>query len=263
MRAHLLLAPLLGVAILAQASTDCPQHYLTRKEPKIVAPLSGDMIEICYDEYAVLYSVATHTPLYTAENMTPAEMRGADRISRDKDFQFFEDRHLPESVRSTLDDYSRSGFDKGHMAPAGDFSNMESQHQSFSLANVVPQSAAVNRGVWARIEASVRTLAKDGPVYVVTGPIFLGSAQYLKGGHVMIPSHVFKAVYAPKSRVVGAYIAGNADDQTYYTVSLKQLVTMTGIDVFPDVPDNIKEAHFPLPPPKQFNKSFSARFGFN
>lgn len=230
------------------AGTSCPKHYLAKREPMIVAPLDGQMIELCYAEYAVLYSMRTRTPLYSVEHLTPAQMKGAEAIHRDRSFQFYRDHNINEYDSAHPDDYAHSGYDKGHMSPAGDFSTKEAQRQSFSLVNAVPQSPVINRGIWSEIEAAVRDAAEKGDVYVVTGPIFIGSARYV-GDRVMIPSHVFKAIYAPKTRSVGAYIVGNGDDSTYYTVSIRQLTAMAGIDVFPGIPDSIKAAIMPLPAP--------------
>lgn len=242
------------------ADTSCPQFYFSKKEPVIIAPLDGEMIELCYDEYAVLYSSKTKTPLYSVESLGPAQMRGARAIVRDKSFEFYPDRNIAEYDSAQLADYTHSGYDRGHMAPAGDFSTRETQRQSFTLANVVPQSPVINRGIWADIETAVRASAEDGNVYVVTGPIFIGAARYI-GERVMIPSHIFKAIYAPGRQVVGAYIVGNGDDPTYYTVSINQLTALSGIDIFPTAPDAIKSANMPLPSPIKRKKFFAVGAG--
>ena len=71
--------------------------------------------------------------------------------------------------------YRRSGYDRGHMTPSGDMPDEHAQQQTFSLANMVPQTAALNRGVWEGIESAVRDLAvRQGELYVVTGPVFAG-----------------------------------------------------------------------------------------
>ena len=62
------------------------------------------------------------------------------------------------------------------MAPNGDMPDRRTQHESFTLANMVPQDADNNRHVWAGIENAVRSMVKkEGDLYVITGPAFLGN----------------------------------------------------------------------------------------
>ena len=82
-------------------------------------------------------------PLWSAEHLTAdgvARARGLERQGT-----FHEDERLSPDDRASLTDYERSGYDRGHMAPSGDMPDLDAQQQSFSLANVVPQTAALNR----------------------------------------------------------------------------------------------------------------------
>src|SRR5260221_12908093 len=92
--------------------------------------------------------------------------------------QFPPDDRLHFSDQAQLADYRRSGYDRGHMTPSGDMPSDSAQQQSFSLANVVPQTPALNRGMWSAIEMAMRNLvARRGELYLVTGPAFVGKAD--------------------------------------------------------------------------------------
>jgi endonuclease G len=137
------------------------------------------------------------------------------------------------------------------MAPSADMATREAQQESFSLANMVPQAPRLNRVLWAHIEEAVRGLAdKDGELYVVTGPLFGGNELTSLKGHVLVPTGTFKAIYDPRTGAAGAYIAENDDSQHWIATSIAQLTSLSGIDVFPALPDSIKAAAPVLPKPR-------------
>ena len=108
-----------------------------------------------------------------------------------------------------------------------------SQQESFSLANIVPQAPALNRGLWEGIESAVRTLAlKEGELYVVTGPIFSGN-DLEAVGNVLVPNSLWKAVLDPRRGRASAYVVENRGGADWRSVSMAQLRRLTGITVFP------------------------------
>jgi endonuclease G len=119
--------------------------------------------------------------------------------------------------------------------------DMQSQHESFSLANMVPQAPENNRGLWERIEAAVRKWTeKEGELFVVTGPIFQGENLQRIGGAVMIPTRLFKAVYNPKKQEAGAFLIDNTADGQTQNITITELEQLAGINLFPSVTDAIK-----------------------
>ena len=134
------------------------------------------------------------------------------------------------------------------MAPSGDMPDAAAQDQSFSLANMVPQAPALNRGLWEGIESAVRAMAVRRELYVVTGPVFAGS-ELEAVGRVLVPGAVWKAVLDPERRRAAAYVAENRDDAEWRVVSMAQLRTITGLDVFPSLPRWSKMARLRLPDP--------------
>lgn len=138
-----------------------------------------------------------------------------------------------------------------HVAPSGDMPTLESQQESFTLANMVPQEASVNNGIWERIESATRNMAKDrGELYIVTGPIYSGDTIQRIGGAVMVPTHMFKAIYDPKRKEAGAYLVGNTEGTQAQVISIRQLEALSGISVFPSISNQAREDVMKLPVPK-------------
>jgi endonuclease G len=88
--------------------------------------------------------------------------------------KFFADARLPNAERATLDDYKGSTFQRGHQFAAADADSDDTMAQSFSLANMVPQSPVNNSKTWAGLGKATRAYAHraKGNVYVITGPVF-------------------------------------------------------------------------------------------
>ncbi|SEI14113.1 endonuclease G [Methylobacterium sp. 275MFSha3.1] len=253
MRAPTLAAAVLTLALVAppvRAQDSCPALFADGQSPVLTNPkLAVRAVPLCFEAFAVLHSGVTRTPLYAAEHLTRASVAAARAVARDDSFH--EEARLPEDQRAALEDYVRSGFDRGHLAPAGDMPTLAAQAESFSLANIVPQNRVLNRGLWADIEESIRRLAtRRGALFVVTGVIFAGDAvQQIKGG-VLVPTQLFKAVYDPSRGEAGAYLARNDDSRDWRALSIDDLRQEAGIDVFPGLPPAARATAMGLPDPQ-------------
>jgi endonuclease G len=204
---------------------------------------------LCNDAYATLASGLTRGSLWSAEHLTAVGLAHARGLQRRGSFH--DEQRVPAEDRAELSDYSRSGYDRGHMAPSGDMPDLASQQQSFSLGNVVPQTAALNRDVWEGIESAVRHLAeRHGELYVVTGPLFQGDHPAFLHGRVRVPTSTWKAIYDPSVRGAAAYSCTNVDVPVCVYLSIAVLVRETGIDPFPAVAVVIKQTAMKLPPPE-------------
>jgi len=252
----LLTAALLACAIpgAAQAAASaCPEHHAGGVAPDILrAALAAETRELCFEEYSVLYSGISRTPLAAAEHLTRVRIEGAQGLRREN--AFHEEERLPPDQRARLGDYARSGFDRGHMAPAGDMATPEGQAESFSLANMVPQDPGSNRCLWERIESAVRDLAlAEGEVWVLTGPIFQGEELGRLNRQVLVPTSLYKAVYLPSRQAAAAYVAPNAPGTAWRTVSLAELRDLAGLDAFPTLTPDVQARVLRLPEPRPHN----------
>lgn len=243
-----ILAGLLSLSFLTQAD-ECPQHFLGGQHPVIVnQKLAPSTKELCNQGFAVLHSGITRTALWSAEHLTRERLdsaRGLPRVN-----SFHPDDRLTHDERAELKDYARSGYDRGHMAPSGDMPSVSAQEESFSLANMIPQDPNNNRNLHEGIESAIRTYTKDnGDLYVITGPIFDGASLQRIGGRVLVPTHIFKAIYDPSKHVAGAYIENNAPGMEYQMVSIAELERRIGINLFPGMDQRTKDRGMKLPAP--------------
>ena len=233
----------------AQSSiTICGHHYFLESPPRIIRPnMAHSARELCSDEFAVLHSSRTRTPLYSAERLTRDKVIAARDLEREE--LFHEETRLPDADRASLVDYRRSGFDRGHMAASGNMATPQGRYQSFSLANIIPQNPDNNQRIWCSIESTVRDLAiKHDEVWVVTGPLFIGATVTALNRKVWVPTHIFKAVMT-RARVAGVYVTANREGGTWQAISFSDLADLSGIEVFPGLPqkDKVAEPNVPAP----------------
>lgn len=220
-------------AAVATGFSDCPVFFANGAPPAV--PTQPRLRALCYDAFAVLHNGSTKTPVYVAQRMNRALVEDADEKRTNR---FYADARLPRAERSELEDYKRSGYSRGHMAPAGDMPTAQAMAQSFSLANMVPQSIEQNSGPWARIEKDTRRYAHraQGDVFVITGPVFQGEDAVIGPNHVRVPSHLFKLVYDAQTQRAWVHWQANADNATVTRpISYQELVRRTGIEFLPGV----------------------------
>lgn len=231
------LAGTFTLASLAAASdfSECPQFFANNRPPAI-APQPENR-PLCYDAFAILHSGKSKTAVYVAQRLNRAAVADADEK---RGTRYFEDARLPRAERATLEDYKRSGWSRGHMAPAGDMPTARAMAQSFSLANMVPQAAKHNGGAWAKtVEQATRQYAAraTGDVFVITGPVFaptIKQSPAIGPGGVRVPQYLFKLVYDKDKNRAWAHWHLN-DDATRGSrpISYAELVRRTGVEFLP------------------------------
>ena len=138
------------------------------------------------------------------------------------------------------EDYADSGFDRGHLVPAGDLKwNGTAMRQSFMLTNVGPMHKALNEGGWAKLEEKVREwTARDSALLVFTGPVVSDGDTTLASGRVKVPSAYYKVILAPCLRpmrvIAFIYPNGHSGGRLQqYAVSVDEVERRTGLDFFP------------------------------
>lgn len=245
----LLFGLLLSAAVSAQ-TTGCDKHFFQKTPPEFTRKaLQASTVGLCFEAFSVMHSGVSKTPLWAAQHLRRDSLQAARKVKRDDNFH--SEETLPPKHGAELADYARSGFDRGHMAPAADMPTRQAQHESFSLANVVPQNRRNNQLLWAAIEAATRHLTNQrGELYVVTGPIFEGDQIKRINSRVFVPTHVFKAVVDPVRQEGSAWLAPNDESGDYQLISIAELEQKAGINLFPKLPDAAKQKAIELPQPR-------------
>ena len=206
-----------------------------KKTPEIVLKRTG---------YTVSYNSDRRVPNWVAWHLTEAHLTGNTKRAESK---FHEDLDVPEP-RAVDFDYVRSGYDRGHMCPAGDNKwSSAAMDDSFLFTNVCPQAPSLNRGDWNEMEQACRKWAKQyGDIYIVCGPIFYKkSSKTIGKNKVAVPDAFFKVVLCmnPSPKAIG-FIYKNADGNRPkgdYANSVDEVERITGIDFFPSLPDDIEK----------------------
>ena len=214
----------------------CRQHF-PGDLPKVPGQQARRARDLCYDAFAILHSGQSRTPIFVVERLTRDSLIDASGEKRHD--HFFADARLPSGERAALEDYRGSGYDRGHMAPAGDMPTAQANDQSFSLANMVPQARINNERTWAGIEKATRHYVSHakGPVFVFTGPVYGDDPPKTIGANrVWVPTHLYKLVYDPEAGRAWAFWVENTDEaHAGHPISYQELVSRTGIEFLPGI----------------------------
>ena len=231
-----------GITLPAE-TVEAPAAVSTRLEiPETLTRRNEQVIE--HLGYTVSYNSFYKTPNWVAWELTRKETEGDEERTN----KFLPDPELPEP-RVTTSDYTRSGYDRGHMAPAADMKwSSRAMKESFYMSNICPQNRKLNRDDWGDLEESCRKWAeKYGTVHIACGPIYdTKSPKRIGKSRVAVPDRFFKVVliYNRKNPMAMGFLFDNkAHHQNLknYMVTVDKVEEETGLDFFPKVPDSIEE----------------------
>lgn len=190
----------------------------------------------------ISFNPKAHVPNWVAWELTGEEAKGT--LPRGQKFV------TDESVPGCADpwDYSYSGYDRGHMAPAGDMKwDKKAMAESFYMTNICPQLNSLNSGAWRTLEEKCRVWAQaDSAIVIVAGPVLTDKlTETIGDSHVVVPKRFFKVVLSPYSnppRGIG-FIMNNgkvAGGMQKAAVSIDEVEALTGHDFFSALPDDVE-----------------------
>ena len=144
-------------------------------------------------------------------------------------------------------DYEKSGYDRGHLAPAADMGfSKTTMMESFYYTNMSPQLPGFNRGIWKQLEEQTRNWAIEyDSLYIVVGPIFSDSMKIIGPHRVAVPNAYYKVIldnHKEKEKMIGFVMNNESSKNSLqsFVVTVDSIEVLTGIDFFPLLEDSLE-----------------------
>lgn len=192
--------------------------------------------------YIVSYNKDLKLPNWVSYELTREETKGKEKRSN----RFITDP-LVKGLIATNADYARSGYDKGHMAPAADMKwSPQAMEASFYFSNICPQHSQLNRRGWKKLEEKIRDWAiADSAIIIICGPIITKQPKTIGKNKVAVPQQFFKVVLSPFAKPMRAigFLFNNrqaVEPLSTYAVTIDSIERLTNMDFFALLPDEIE-----------------------
>lgn len=203
-------------------------------------PTSTTGVVINHDAYSFSYAEPFEQSEWVAYTLTKDDLSNHDYKR-----PFFTEDKAVKTGSASWRNYKQSGYDKGHLCPAGDRkSSYKKYEETFLTSNISPQLPRFNNGVWNRLEQKVRYWAtKYDGLYVVTGGVLSGDLKTIGKEKVAVPKYFYKVLMTKKRDKMIAFLVPHAEsDRPLYefVVDTDTIEKLTGIDFFPQLPDAIE-----------------------
>ena len=220
----------------------------TGKEPKentneYFLPTSTTGQIVHHQNYSLSYSEAHEQAEWVAY-----ELKASHLSSTNHKRPYFEVDNSVKTGAAHWRNYKRSGYDRGHLCPAGDRCFTKQAHdETFLTSNISPQEHEFNAGVWNRLEQKVRYWArKNDGVFVVTGGVLKNGLKTIGDEDVAVPNQFYKVILDNtngKVKVLAFLMNHKESDLPLYkfVVSVDEVEALTGIDFFPELEDTIED----------------------
>ena len=192
--------------------------------------------------YALSYSEAHEQPEWVAYELKKSHL-STTNFKR----PYFEIDKTVKTGAAHWRNYKKSGYDRGHLCPAGDRRYSKAAHdETFLTSNISPQEHDFNAGVWNTLEQKVRYWAsKYNGVFVVTGGVLKGEMKTIGDEKVSVPNQFYKVLIDANSgttKMIAFLMPHKDSNQPLYkfVVSVDDIEQLTGIDFFPELEDKLE-----------------------
>lgn len=227
-----------------QPPDELPEELMGNEHVRWGYP-GGDCTLLVKEHYVICHDDTNRVADWVTYRLNRENLQGD--VSRTDNFR--PDPELTSGERAELVDYRRSGYDRGHMAPAAAFKRSRTaMSETFLLSNMAPQRPNLNRRIWRMLEEHVRSLARaHGSIWVFTGTFYVDDAgnrvqpaTFIGPNQVAVPTHFFKAILCEHTTgavEMFAFIMPNqlrpvSGKPRDYLVSVDEVESLSGLDFF-------------------------------
>ena len=205
-------------------------------------------------QYVLSYNNKTHTANWVSWQLNKSWIGSADRKN-----DFRPDDALPAAAYKVRpNDYTGSGYDRGHIAPSADRTRNEGDNSAtFLMTNMMPQVPELNRGVWGDLEEYCRSLVQQGKeLYIIAGPV--GKQGSIgKKEKIAVPTKTWKVIMVldkqglglqgitENTRAIAVMMPNDASVKgsgwKSFRVSVKQVERETGLNFLSNVSPQVQQ----------------------
>lgn len=153
---------------------------------------NDSLIQLQKPRFLVYYNIDKNAPALVLWSLSGSDL---GRNKRPTSQTFLVDPECPRP-RAKSSDFTRSGYQRGHMCPSADRSNsVQLMRATFIMSNVAPMSPVLNMQGFAQSEEVSRDIARKGyRCMMIAGSIFgSDSIKCLVHSAVSIPDSFFRA----------------------------------------------------------------------
>lgn len=245
------------IAVLILIGIYAYDHYLNKEEKIVIVDDGKEPKENTNDYFLPTsttgqivhhqnYSLSYSEPYEQAE-WVAYELKASHLSSTNHKRPYFEIDKAVKTGAANWRNYKNSGYDRGHLCPAGDRRFTKEAHdETFLTSNISPQEHEFNAGVWNRLEQKVRYWArKNDGIFVVTGGVLKKGLKTIGDEDVAVPNQFYKVILDNNNGTIKvlAFLMNHKDSNLplyKFVVSVDEVEGLTGIDFFPELDDSIE-----------------------
>lgn len=212
---------------------------------RVGEPAPDDISVVDRGEFVIGWSNRLRHPVWCAYHVTKDA-----KFNIEKRPGFVKDRTLP--LAPSPGDYAKSGYDRGHLAPNHAIASRygeDAQRKTFTMSNVMPQTPALNRGVWRDVEHRIADFwtARYGEIWVVVGCISRKeNGETIGGTRIDVPEYCYQVIIAQEGMDVRALAVLFPQHVPWgawaarHIITIQELEELTGLDFNPELPSFIQ-----------------------